>query len=113
MFFWPVVHSTGRKVSRGVNCLSSCLFGHGHEIDGLCVFLDDLKSIFGLFVNQGVRLVLLELSLAWLRLSFCSLAIIGSLEHSQATGLAAPIQGQWLSSWLAGRSSLKKEGHIS
>ena len=47
------------------------------------------------------------------RLSFCSLDIIGGLEHSQTTGLAAPIQEQWLSSWLAGHLSLKKEGNIS
>ena len=45
--------------------------------------------------------------------SFCSLTIIGGLKCSQAMGLAAPIQEQWLSSGLAGCSSPKKEGDIS
>ena len=43
-----------------------------------------------------------ELGLARLGLSFCSLAIIGGLKRSQATGLAAPIQGQvaqFMASW--------------
>ena len=55
------------------------------------------------------HVVLLELGLARLRLSFCSLAIIGGLKRSQATGLAAPIQEKWLSSWPAGHSLPKKE----
>ena len=61
----------------------------------------------------SLKVVLPELGLAQLGLSFCSLAIIGGLKRSQATGLAAPIQEQRLSSWLAGRLSPKKEGDIS
>ena len=57
-------------------------------------------------------IVLPELDLAQLRLSFCSLAIIGGLKHSQAMGLAAPIQEQQLSSWLAGCLLPKKEDDI-
>jgi len=55
------------------------------------------------------HLVLPKLGLAWLWLCFHGLACIGHSKHSQAIGLMAPTQAQWLNSTASHSSSPKKE----